>query len=144
MKIYNDNRALTTNNTFGSKPITLPEYEVEYIGLELSNKNHVTLCYRPDDSYIADIAQTVEECGDTFEVTLVAYGEYWEEDVLKNIGYLVALPKELKSLFIGKVPHTTLGVFNGGKAVDTAKMTIVSTCNITVKGKLRCFTKGEH
>lgn len=122
----------------------LVEPRVEYVGLELSNKNHVTLCYHPDDSYIADVAQTVEESGNEYEVTLVAYGEYWEEGVLKNIGYLVALPKELEDLFTGKIPHVTLGVFNGGKAVNTAKIVPTRTCNIKVKGKLKCYYPGEH
>lgn len=118
--------------------------KVEYIGLELSNKNHVTLCYKPNDDYIANVDKTIKEHGDEFEITLVAYGEYWEEDVLKNIGYLVALPRELEDIFVGKIPHTTLGVFNGGKAVDTAKIVPTRTCNIKVKGKLKCYYPGEH
>ena len=68
--------------------------------------------------------------GTKVTLTVDSWGEYKEEDVVKNIGLHISddtmkqrLPdgSHLAEHFAGSVPHITMKVENGGKPVTTAK-----------------------
>lgn len=90
---------------------------------------HITFQFGDLDRFPEDLMHK------TYKVKIIGYAEDG-----KNEGYLVEIPKELKEFYKGaKNPHITVGIANGGKPVDTAKLRFRSVTPFVVFAKLRYF-----
>lgn len=101
---------------------------------------HCTFKYHPNEDEIFD-----EIVGKEFEIDLIGYGCDGQ-----NSGFEIKLPNELDSFFINyeknsndkKIPHITVSLAKGAKAVNTAYLDFIPLSKeVVLKGKFGYLIK---
>lgn len=86
----------------------------EIFDVEMNIKNpRVTFKFRPND---AEIAETLQNLGNKTKVEVVGYGVYTVDEQIQNYGLRVIYNDNQEG-------HITVAVANGGKPVNTGKIT---------------------
>ena len=92
-----------------------------YSALFLESSLETSLSNQVENQHITlefgEVTPLPKELEKEFEVSVIAYGNDGE-----NEGYLVELPEGIAPYFKGWLPHITVGLTKGAKAVDTATL----------------------
>ncbi len=104
--------------------------------LSVKKELHMTVRFRPSREQIAKA-----KLGVRVGLRIVAWGEYREDGVLKNVGFKV---EDSSGLSANQIAHVTLYTRNGGKAKDTGKCTFNHPLDLVVEGRLAVFDAANN
>jgi len=110
-----------------------PKFECHQPNIMPQKNHHITLIYQPTDEQLSQISHLLNK---QLPVKVIARGAN-----SKNEALLVALPNLLQTFYTNPAPpHITLGVAEGGKPRDSAKLNFLSPEQFDLVGKFGIMT----